>query len=269
MRIHKVVPEETRFSDALEIARFLLQAFQGDQTFRVLLGPLYFPPLPTRSTYYYNKVLLYLAFRWWIIIRDGSTCSWKLLGPDDQLVGFCSWVLPASMKPTQSWWQQFSNSVLNAIFHVLRRMISLGDGYQSLSARKRRLGPLFQEIDDEIGWLKVDRTKLARLDQHALSESLYHRDDIWWCTTMAIDPEHQRKGLGYTLFNHSLEHLEPFYPVFSDGGLATTGPAKYGLCASEDGRNLYVKSGFTHYQTCRRKLEGEELLRSIYFRTLF
>lgn len=269
MQIYKLEPEKATFSDAMDMARIIVRSFEKDQMFKVWVGPLYSPPLPSRSKYYYNKLILSQALSWWQTIKSNSKCTWILCGENKKMVGFCTWAAPASMAvaQSQSWWVRFKNWIRSKIGSMFDIILAIGDGNQSLSARLKRLSLLNADLDNEIGWLKVDRSKLAHLNQDELSKTLYHKEDIWWCTAMAILPEHQGKGLGYRLFNHTLENLEPFYPVFKDGKLATTGPAKFGLCSTEPGRKLYEKCGFTLHKNYAMEFEGEELPWPAYFKT--
>lgn len=267
MHIRKIEPGEATFSDAIDMAKIIVHSFQKDQLFKVLIGPLYFPSPPVGS-YYYNKLIFSQALKWWQVIKNGSSRSWKLVGESNEMIGFCSWTPPASQSTAQTRWVRIKNWIRTKVANFLQHILAIGDGNQSMVAQMNRLIPLFQEIDDEIGWLKVDRSKLAHLNQDELSKTIYHKDDIWWCAAMAILPEHQGKGLGYKLFSHTFDSLEPFNPTFRDGDLVTTGPAKYGLCASNEGRILYEKCGFTLYNNYSRMLGGEELPRPIYFKTL-
>ncbi|PRT53186.1 hypothetical protein B9G98_00806 [Wickerhamiella sorbophila] len=268
MLIREIEAKDVGLFKAMELSRLVLDVFAQENYSEVLLGPLYIKELrsESRTTFRYKKLVLFFALDLWKRAKLCNNRNWEVIGDSGDLIGFSSWNVPIGSKTPPSIWTTAYRWIIERAVSLGEFLLCLGDGKDSLLAQGKALGSVTAQMDDEIGWLKVPEATLAHFDNDKLSKTIYHRKQMWWCSKMVIDPKYQRQGYGFKLFKHCLDNIEPYRPIFEDGDVKITAPAKYGLCSSENGRRLYEKFGFRLYKTASRYVGDVKLERPIYIK---
>ncbi|PRT53187.1 hypothetical protein B9G98_00807 [Wickerhamiella sorbophila] len=271
MQIREIDPANASYAQASEICNLISYAFQNDDFFKVLLGPRYFMPLPppVGSAWHYRKLHFTDTLKMWARLKSNDTRNFELLNDNNEIIGFSSWGVPRSLKVETPRWRRVSIWLIKKLLAVVNTVLFFGEGDLSPPTRWNKARVMFDEIDKDLGWLNVKDEDLAHLDLDSLTKTLYHQETMWWCFSMAIHPNYHRQGYGKALFSRCLEELKPFYPTFKDGEAEISGPAKYGLFASPQGRGLYESMGFVKTRDIVKELEGTKIELPLYVKTVF
>lgn len=252
MKITELDPATVSFAEVRQTTEMILDAFQTDDIFKVLLGPRYFTPVPPPSGQLasYRKHLFTYSLSRWLQSRQGRRREWLMNAANGDLVAYVCWTIPEPLIQPLSLWRRLKNWVLGKAVKFAEAILYAGEGDLAPPNRLPGFRSFFDRIDKQIGWLQNTEDKLAYLTGSELAETLYHPKYMWWCNMMAVNPRYQRQGHGYDLFKYSLEQIHPYHPTFVDKNARVCGPAQYGLFASHEGESLYKKCGFSCWQEC-------------------
>lgn len=271
MQIREIDPANVSYCQASRITELLLHAFQKDEFYEAMLGPRYFKSLspPVGSAWNYRKLHFSRTLKLWAKLKSNDTRNYEVINDNNEIIGYCSWTIPPSLRVETPRWRSVSSWVINKLSAFVDKILFLGEGNLSPPNRMAKLEPVFDEINEDLGWLNIKGEDLAYLDLDSLTKTLYHPDSMWWCNMLGVDPKYQGQGYGKALLSHCLKEIKPLSPTFKDGEAEITGPAKYGLYSSTQARRLYESQGFVLTREITKEFDGHKFGLPVFLKTVF
>ncbi|KAK2877095.1 hypothetical protein FQN49_001418 [Arthroderma sp. PD_2] len=185
----------------------------------------------TKSRYWRPGCVMYVA----VTVPDEDGCS-----NNEKVVGHATWRRTGSSPAAQAWIAEnegYWNGMSCLVFFYSVSTIE----WPRVAHRMRALGlqlSLCRMQDSFSQYFQLDKSLDAEKPlphfEDNFPSSIF--PELWYLTTIAVDPEYQRQGIGKLLTQRGIYHaIEENVPI--------------GLETSVRGRNLYEKMGFKQFKT--------------------